>query len=112
LISFIESLQLIYSAENSQNLVKDSDKLLSSVQAAGILIKKNGGKIVVFNSSASWGVKFKGKGNMSRDQLIYSSMDDGSITSLGKSLTVDLISCDIFQFQTSKENQVTLINIL
>jgi hypothetical protein len=105
----VDYLQTAYSKENQFN-VKNSPKTLHAIQAAILLLRNRGGKIILFNASSSW-IKSKkefecddlnnsnGKtiDKLNKQELTYSAKDpNGYMSNLGKTMSQSLISLDLF----------------
>lgn len=116
LIKLIEYLQNIFN--NPLNLKQPNpNRLVSAIEAGQLLLRTNGGKLILFNtSSASNGHNsFKpnnpDKNSLPKEELIYSPTDNNFLYSLGLSLVNDLISIDIFQTSKGYTNLLTLNQI-
>lgn len=100
----IDYLQNVY-LNSEIKTTKDSNKLLSAIEAGELLLKKNGGKLIVFNASSNW-IKTKNMkiesgdsrySSLSRGEMIYTPVDPKKyLSNLGKTMTQSLISCEIF----------------
>ncbi len=104
LLRLIDYLQNVY-LNNEIKTTKDSNKLLSAIEGGELLLRKNGGKLIVFNASSNW-IKTKQMKiesgdtrycTLPRGELIYTPVDPKKyLSNLGKILTQSLISCEIF----------------
>jgi hypothetical protein len=103
--------------------IKDSNQLLSAIEAGKLILQKHGGKLIVFNASNSWinskyfttdmnsaGIfslsSLTSSNNIIKDKnkSIYENLDiNGYLKELGKELCNSLISCDIFYMPTQKD---------
>jgi Sec23/Sec24 trunk domain len=92
-------LELIQSTHISSSC-KDSSKIFHAINAGYLLCKENGGKLVVFNGSASMTnlpkMKHPNSTSIPKEDVLYSPTDDKQISNMGINLTNENISVDIF----------------
>ncbi len=89
--------------------VVNSKETIKAIEAGCLLLEKNGGKLIVFNSSNDW-VKsphfiIKNSEEKSFNPLINKDYED-YLKILGRKLNSNMISCDLFQIQLGNEKTV------
>jgi protein transport protein SEC24 len=94
------------------NTCKDSNKVFNAIQAAFLLGKDNGGKLLVFNASNSMTITSKMKTNnivnIPKEELIYTPTDDKQFANLGINMTNENVSVDLFISSDVFVNLITL----
>lgn len=117
IFKMLDYLQTVYSNYHS---AKDSNKVITAIECASILLKNKGGKIILFNASSSWITANKFKEPLSkqngkivdRNEMNYSNKDtQGYLSKLARSLSQSLISIDLFQISAGNANSVFFIKL-
>lgn len=113
--SLIKLVDYIQSSFSNVPGPDKKSKVFSAIEAAQLLLKVNGGKVVVFNASTSITsdplMRSGSHSNVTKEELPYTCTDNQALFTIGLSLVNDLISCDIFQAAKDPCNLVTLNQI-
>lgn len=105
----ISTLDMIQNSFNS-SIHKDSNKLIDALDAAYLLSKSSGGKVLVFNASQSIRdhPRIKSTKQIPQEELIYSPTDEKFFSQKGITFTNNHISIDLFIASEQYINLITL----
>lgn len=105
----ISTLDMIQNSFNS-SIHKDSNKLIDALDAAYLLSKSSGGKVLVFNASQSIREhpRIKSTKQIPQEELIYSPTDEKYFSQKGITFTNNHISIDLFIASEQYINLITL----